>query len=172
MNYLKNCIQAGKTVYQNKGYLGITVFSSLILFSFNALFRNWRILWENFSLKLFFSLIGGIFTSFSPASLFLLIISDLLAVIVVTFSIFLIKRQVAERAENAEASLPGLILSILLPACPSCALSIFGLIGVGSSLAFLPLQGLEFGLLTIGVILISLSYLAKKITAAVCEIKT
>ncbi len=164
-------VQSCKQVYSHKIYYGVTAATFAILFSFNALFRNRNLLLENFSWKLAFSLVEGIFASFSLPSLVLLVSSCILAGVVVTFSVFLVKRQVAGSAESAEASLPGLILSILLPACPSCALSIFGLLGVGSSLAFLPLQGLEFGILTLGVILFSLFYLSKKIATTVCEVR-
>ncbi|MBI2666939.1 hypothetical protein HYX13_04975 [Candidatus Woesearchaeota archaeon] len=171
MDHLRNFFIAGKQVYANKVYVGITLSSFALLFSGNALFRNRELLQNQFSWKLTSSLILGMFTSFDLISLFLLLTSSLLAGIVITFSSFLIKRQVAGGMESAEASLPGLILSILLPACPSCALSIFGLFGIGSSLAFLPLKGIEFGLLTLFVILISLFYLAKKVTTTVCDIR-
>lgn len=172
MDHFQNVVRATREVYSNKSYFAITFLSSILLFSFNALWRNKQLLTDHFSWKLTFLLIQGIFSSFTLSSLFLLIASCLLAGMVITFSVFLIKRQVSGSTESAEASLPSIVLSILLPACPSCALSIFGLLGVGSSLAILPLQGLEFGLLTVIVIVITLMYLSKKIILTTCEVKT
>lgn len=176
MKHFQNVLKASREVYANKASVAITFFSAAVLFSFNALWRNKQLLTDHFSWKLTFLLIQGIFSSFTLSSLFLLIASCLLAGMVITFSVFLIKRQVSGSTESAEASLPGIVLSILLPACPSCAPSIFGLFfglfGVGSSLAVLPLQGLEFGLLTVIVIMITLMYLSKKIVSTTCEVKT
>ena len=166
---VKKLFSACKQVYTQKAYFGITFVSSALLFSFNALFRNRQLLENNFSWKLAYTLILGMGTSFTQLSLTLLILSCLLAGVVVAFSVFLVKRQVSNGAENATFGLPAIIMSILVPACSSCALGLFGLLGIGSILAFLPLQGLEFSILTSIIIFISLLYLAKKINSSACE---
>lgn len=168
MKYSHNIIQASKEVYSSLQYYGITILGALILVSLNALFRNYKLLWHDFSFSLLFSLIYGLWTTFTPLALLFLIITSLLGGIVIAFSIFLIHRQLAVQAS---VGAPSILISILAPACPSCALGLLGLFGIGGVLAFLPLKGFEFALIGIGLLLISINYLSAKIISTVCEVK-
>ena len=169
MKYLHNIINASKEVYSSTWYYLITGGSALILLSLNALFRNYDLLFNNFSFSLLFSLIYGLFISFTPLALLFLFITSLLGGVVITFSIFLIRRQLALQASIGA---PSVLIAILAPACPSCALGLLGLLGVSGVLAFLPLKGFEFAILGIILLFISVSYLSTKIISTVCEVKS
>jgi len=154
-------------VYSSKSYVFLTLFTAGILFSLNAIIRNYRIVFSDFSPSLLFSLITGIFTSFSTWALVSLIAVSLLAGVILTFSIFLLRRQIAS---GVSIGAPGILIAILSPACPSCALGIFSVLGLGGLFAFLPFKGMEVGMLGIIILLASIVYLSKKIVMNVCEI--
>lgn len=168
MEYLHNIINAGKEVYSSPRYYLITIAGALLLLSLNALFRNYKLLWNDFSFSLLFSLIYGLISTFTPIALFFLFLTSLLGGIVIALSIFLIRRQLAMQASLGA---PSILIAILAPACPSCALGLLGLFGISGVLAFLPLQGFEFAILGIILLLLSVGYLSTKIVSVVCEVK-
>ena len=168
MKYLETIINASKEVYSTKRYCLLTLLSALLLVSLNAVMRNYQLLFKNFSFSLLLSLIYGLITSFTPLALILLVIISLLGGAVVTFSVYLIRRQIALQAS---AGIPGILIAILAPACPSCALGLLGLLGISGTLTFLPLQGYEFALLSIILILFSIAYLSAKIVSNICEVR-
>lgn len=159
-------VAAWKQAYQEKKYWAITFIAALLLFSLNAIIRNYQLLISQFSLKLLFSLILGLTATFTFFGFISLIIISLLGGVVVTYSIFLIRRQLSF---SAGAGAPGIFAAILAPACPSCAVGLFGILGLGGFLTFLPWKGQELSIVAIAVALLSLAYLSKKIVATVCE---
>ncbi len=164
----KTIIPACKEVYQQRSYFLITGVSTFVLLSLNAIVRNYKLLFNNFSFSLLWSLVYGLMASFTPLAFLFLIIISLLGGMVLTFSIFLIRRQFAMQASLGA---PSILIAILAPACPSCALGLLGLFGIGGVLAFLPLKGFEFVILGIILLLLSVTYLSTKIMATVCEVK-
>ena len=82
-------------------------------------------------------------------------------------SVFLVKRQISTEAYAGFASL---LTGVLAPACPSCALGLLTLLGLGSFLTILPFKGAELGFLAVMVLLFSLAYLSKKIVTKGCKI--
>ncbi len=168
MKYIHNIIQASKEIYSSAGYYLITIIGTLVLLSLNAVVRNYKVLFHDFSFSLLFSLIYGLMTTFTPIALLFLIIISLLGGIVLAFSIFLVRRQLAMQASLGA---PSILIAILAPACPSCALGLLGLLGISGVLAFLPLKGFEFAILGIILLLISAYYLSGKIVANACEMK-
>jgi hypothetical protein len=92
---------------------------------------------------------------------------SLLSGIVLSLSLFLLKRQLSY---SAGIGLSGIITSILTPACSSCALGLAGILGIGGFLSVLPFKGMELGVVGIVLLLISIVYLSKKITMIICKI--
>lgn len=168
MKYVGTIAEACKCVYSKPSYYLITMVSGVILISLNAVVRNYSLLWHQFSISLLFSLITGSISSLTISALVLLSFISLLGGIVFSMSLFLLRRQLTM---NASLGLPGIIVAILAPACPSCALGLLSTLGIGGVLAFLPLGGTEFGLLGIVILMVSIGYLSRKIVTKTCEIK-
>ena len=169
MRYIQTMRQALKEVYSQKSYYIITILSAIFLMSFNAIFRNYELLWANFSAKLLGLLVYGLIASFTHEALILLILISLLGGVVTALSIFLIRRQLAMQAS---VGAPSILIAILAPACPSCALGLLGLLGISGVLAFLSLKGFELSILGIILLLISISYLSVKIVSTTCEVQS
>ena len=159
--------QALKEVYGSKSYFFISFSVALFIFLFNMLVNNYRILFSDFSFSLFFSLLSGTIYSMTTSSLILLIIMSVLAGTSVVMTIFLVQRQVSG---SIEVSLGGIFISLIAPACPSCAIGLFSVLGFGGFLAMLPFEGLELGFVGVGLLVVSLFYLSNKITTKTCSI--
>ena len=168
MKYFSTIANACKEVYSKPSYYVVTILGGLLLMSLNAVFRNYSLLWHNFSFSLLFSLIMGLIDSLTVSAFILLSILSLLGGMVLAMSIFLIRRQ---WTMSASVGLPGIIIAILAPACPSCALGLLSTLGVGGILAFLPFGGTEFGILGVVILIMSIGYLSRKIVTKTCELK-
>ena len=169
MKSIRNVKTALKEVYKNKGYLFFTIGFSIVIFLFNALINNYKLLLSSFSFKLLFSLIGGIMTTITPTSLIFLVIISILAGIVISMGIFLIRRQIKGSVGTSAASV---VIGIAMPACPSCAIGLLSILGLGGFLAVLPFKGLELGVLGVILLVFSTVYLSGKIVADTCTIST
>lgn len=168
MEPIQSVKEAFKEVYHDKSYFFLTSLIALSLFSLNGFIRNYRIIFSDFSFKLLFGLTWGIFVSYSKWSLISLITMSLLTGVVISFSIFLLRRQISS---SVSIGASGVVMAIIAPSCPSCAISIASVLGLGGLFAFLPFGGLEFGFLSIILLMISIFYLSKKIATKVCEVK-
>ena len=157
--------KAFKEVYNQKKYYLISGTITALLFLFNTLINNYKLLKNEFSIHLFWALIKGAVRNVEPISLLFLVLISLLAGIVVSMSIFLLRKQIVLGAGIGSS---GIIVSILAPACPSCALGLLSILGLGGFLAVLPFKGLELGFLGVIVLAFSIWFLARKITTNVC----
>jgi len=114
-----------------------------------------------------YSLIRGFPQTTTSASLFFLIILSILSGIIISFTIYLISRQIKSGAYAGTS----VLVSLIAPACPSCAVGLFGLIGIGGLASILPFKGLEIGFIGVLVVIFSIFYLAKKVETNTCSIK-
>src|SRR3989338_6895475 len=140
---------ATKEVYVQKRYYGYTTLFAIVIFSLNPLLRNYKVLKTNFSLSLVGSLIWGVIPASSTMTVIILVLTALLSGMMISFSIYTVKRQFSQ---GTKLGFSGLLIGILTPACPSCALGLTGILGLGGVLTILPLKGLELGFL--GIILL------------------
>jgi len=163
---INNIFSAYKEVYANKWYFLITLITAAVLFSLNAVIRNYKLLFHDFTFSLLWSLIMGLGVTFTRWGLFSLMAISLGAAMVLSFSLYLIRRQT-----RSTAGIPGLLAALLAPACPACALNLFGMIGLGSVVAFLPFKGAELSLAGIIIVIISIVYVSGKVVAQTCEIE-
>ena len=168
MKYIDNTINALKEVYSHNSYFAVSFISAILIYSLNAVAHNYKILASQFSFSLLFSLIIGAPKAMVASSFIFLVIISIFAGILVSMSIFLLKRQIMD---GVYASGTGIVVSILAPACPSCALGLLGILGIGSFLSVLPFKGLELGLLGVFIVVASLFYLSNKIMTNTCSIK-
>jgi len=157
---------AAKEVYQKPKYYSITIVFAIFIYSINVILHNPSFIIKNFSFLLLYNLIVGFIHTIPLLSLIFLIIIAILGGISLTYSIFLLQRQIKS---SAYASTSSVLVSILAPACPSCALGLLGILGLGGFLATLPFKGLELGIFAIIILIISIYYLSNKIVTKVCK---
>jgi hypothetical protein len=162
----KDLKQSMLEVYSGNHYFMITFLISVLIYSLNALIHNYKLVFKTPSLKLIYLLIIGFPSTTSNSAFLFLIIISVLSGIVISMSIFLLKRQLS----SGYAGTSGVIVGLIAPACPSCALGLFGVIGLGGFLTILPFKGLELGVLGILLLISSMNYLSKKIVTKVCKI--
>ena len=168
MKYYSNVINGLKEIGKSKIHLFLIFLFAFFIFAFNALINNYKILFSNFSFKLFGSLLLGTLYSMTNFSLILLAITSVLAGIVLSMTVFLVQRQIGG---TLGASSSGVLMSVVAPACPSCAIGLLSTFGMGGFLAFLPFKGIELGILGIALLSVSLVFLSGKIVTKTCEIK-
>ena len=166
--WLTNSGQAIKEVYKAYGYWLVSIFFIIFIFMIHALLINYKLLFSVFSITLWLKLTVGLFSAMDPVSLIFLSIVAFFGSMVLSMSIFLVKRQLKG---GFSAGGTGILVGLIAPACPSCALGLFGVIGIGGFLTTLPFKGLEFGIVGVIILLASLVYLSNKITTQVCIIK-
>lgn len=148
-------------MYNFKLYFLVTLSVALIIFLFNILVSNYRILFSFFSFPLIFSLIKGMLISMTTISIIILTVMSVLAGIVTAMTIFLVKRQFKW---NIKAGSSGILASLIAPACPSCSIGLLSVLGFSGFLAILPFKGLELGFFGIGILGLSVVYLSNQIT--------
>ncbi len=165
MLFFTNIGKAVRQVYGSKGYYVLTGFVAILLYVANPLVRNFSLLREDSSLA--WSLIVGFPATSSNASLIMLLLLAALSGVIVAMSVFLLRRQVLVGGHMGA----GMLISIVAPACHSCALGLLGLVGLSGLIGLLPFQGLEIGVAGIVLLVISIGMLSKKIVTDVCEIK-
>jgi hypothetical protein len=163
--YWDNVIEALKCVYRKPWYWIISIIFALIIFSLNPIIQNYRLVLSNPMVLI--SLIFGLGSSSTTFHLIILTLLSILSGIVLSFSIFLVKRQITS---GISAGAGGILVGIIAPACPSCAVGILGVLGIGGFLAFLPFKGLELGIIGIIIIILTIFYLANKIMTTECKL--
>jgi hypothetical protein len=169
MEYFNNIFNATHEVYKEKKYYFISGITSLLIYSLNALFHNFKLVFsENFKWGIVFSLIRGFHNTMASYSVVFLVVISLLTGVLISMGIYLVKRQISS---GIYAGGTGIIMSIIAPACSSCALGLVGLLGLGGFLSILPFKGAEIGLLGIAVVIIALIIISKKVVTQTCEIK-
>lgn len=127
----------------------------------------------NFSLSykatLLFQLLGGLWTALSIVDLLLLIITSLLA----GFNILLIIKTFRKIKQHGNLTLAvgtGSILGIISVGCTSCGFSVLSLLGLSTSLSFLPFSGSYFHLLAIFFLLFSILFTIRALNSKIaCE---
>lgn len=167
MEYINKVQEALKKMYNSRKYFFITLVVALILFMFNTLVNNYQILLSDFSFSLIFSLLRGTLASMTTLSIILLVTISTLAGIVTAMTMFLIKRQVKG---SLKVGSPNILVSLIAPTCPSCAVGLLNVLGFGWFLTALPFKGLELGFIAIGILGASMIYLSNKITTKTCSI--
>lgn len=162
-------------VYKKPGYAILTIVVAGLVLLFSIWLRNstliaYVISSELFSwgakIKILWKTLGSFNTTFTVANRIVILVLTLLGGINISFLVFYLKNK-AEVLKMAGTSGLGLVIGFLGIGCGACGsvilTSIFGLTFATGFIGFLPLQGLEFGLLGIVLILISIYLLAKKI---------
>jgi len=159
---LKNIFNIWKTVFSNWRYIFFVFLFTLFFYIFNVFITNIRNIlysYKNypFSEFLFFTsnLIIGFRKTILPSSFASIIVIGFLTGILISLLFYNFNLIKKKSARVGFVSGLGLFLGIIAPGCAACGIGLIGLLGLTTSLASLPFQGREIGLLAI--ILISFS---------------
>jgi len=106
------------------------------------------------------------FTFFSASYLFL--VAFLFGINIALLTFYIRKRREVKNNKRAQfTSVGGYVSAVLGIGCAACGsivlTAIFGLVGAGTIIAFLPLRGLEFGIVGVVLLLLSSHYLIRRI---------
>jgi hypothetical protein len=175
---MKQVLPVAKRVFRHRRYMLWATGVALLVVSAGTLLPNLDALgavWSSsavsvsFKLAFLFSLYGSLFSNFTVLSMIYLLLTAVLFGINIAFLTFYIRRR-RGKGPNVTAplaSLGGLVASMFGIGCAACGsviitavLSIFGGAGL---LLMLPFHGAEFGLIGLVLLLVSISYLAKRI---------
>lgn len=120
--------------------------------------------------SLLFSLLGGIFTAFSPADTVILFINALLVginLLLVFRTIYRLEHQGRVRFTIGGSALIGFISA----GCSSCGFSILSILGLSTSFSFIPFQGMGLHVIAVAVLIFSSLYMLKKLRDSVyCKV--
>ncbi len=175
MNKVIELLSLWWNVFKKPKRLMIVLLITLMLYLFNAVISNFsNILWVygNEGLfsgsKIFSMIILGFHRSILPSSVFTIIVIGLLTGVLISLLLYRSELSIKNKKVGLFAGI-GLFLGILAPGCAACGIGLIGLLGLGSSLASLPLNGSEISYLAIIIILFSIIRISIKMTNA-CEI--
>jgi len=126
-------------------------------------------------LKLIFLSLGSFVTNFTVSSQVMVVLVSLLAGVNMAMLIFYLKKNRAIQ-KTAKTSVLGLIVGTLGVGCSACGsvilTSIFGVSASFVFMSYLPLRGMEFGLIGIALVLFSIYNIANKMQSpTTCSIK-
>ena len=183
--YITNIKAAWSEVFSRTSYiLGASVLA--FVFVFAVLLPNLPLLGRvvfsssaplGVKLSLTLSLLGGISTNFSALSATYTILIAVLVGINIAMIVYLFrKRSGAIGQSGAMAGIGGIASGALGVGCAACGsfllLTILASFGVAGALALLPLKGGEFGIVSVGLLGLTLGIVSNKIAEPlVCEPK-
>lgn len=185
MSFHRTITQSFIEVFSNLRYVCVAVVFSLAAFSISLWLHNLALIKTALFSPLFTAmdkalllirLLGGITTNVTTLSAFLIIILALIFGINIAFLLYSVRHKSKATSMYATSSVAGGILSAVFgTGCASCGVYLLGStltsLGASSLLAFLPLGGQDFLLLSIALLGISVVWSAKSIqTARVCAV--
>jgi hypothetical protein len=144
-------------------FIALGFFLGVLLLTRHALLRIFD--WPA-RIEVAWTLIINLHTTFTSSSIFLLISLAVLSAINISMMVFYMRRRIILQ-KRAGVGLVGIIIGFLGVGCASCGSlilsSIFGLSVTASFIGILPFKGLEFGILGIFFLLLSIYLVGKKI---------
>lgn len=175
--HLNNLQVAFRQVFACSSYIALASVLALAAFLLAVWFPNLGLLAEVFGrpdapltakLNVALSLLGGIGTNFSLLSAgYTIAIAVLFGVTTAMIAYILKQRRVAAAGQNIAIGSGGVASGVLGIGCAACGSLILGaglpFIGTAGALAVLPLNGGEFGILSVALLLTSLLLISKKI---------
>ncbi len=179
-------IQALQKVFRNPAYVVPALFISVSIFVFAVLLPNIRLvagvaISPDVSLlskiELLLSLLGSIGTNFTTLSASYTIIIAILFGVYLSMLVYFIKNRVRDISQSGIATgTLGIISGILGVGCAACGAflltSILSTLGIAGIVRYLPLNGGEFGIVGVILLVVSIYITAKKIMSPqVCSIK-
>lgn len=178
-NNLKNLQVAFDEVFAHASYIALASALAVAAFLFAVWLPNLGLLTEVFTtssapvmakIKVAASLLGGISTNFSFLSAgYTIAIAILFGLNIAMVAYFLKRTRTLLAGKDMAAGFGGIASGALGIGCAACGSFILSttlsLFGAAGALALLPLQGGEFGILSVVLLLVSLSLISTKIAA-------
>lgn len=175
--HLNNLQAAFRQVFTRSSYLALASALSIVAFLLAVWFPNLGLIGEVFAgsnaplaarLGVALSLLGGIGTNFTLLSAGYTIAIAVLFGITTAMIVYLLKqRQVAAAGQNIAIGSGGVASGVLGIGCAACGSLMLGaglpFLGAAGALAVLPLNGAEFGILSVALLFVSLLLISKKI---------
>ena len=175
--HLKNLRAAFGQVFAHPSYIALAGALAILAFLLAVWFPNLGLIGEIFSgsnaplsakLGIVLSLLGGIVTNFSLLSAgYTIAISALFGVTVAMIAYLLKQRRVAAAGQNIAIGSGAVVSGVLGIGCAACGTLILGAVlpslGAAGALAALPLNGQEFGILSVALLLVSLLLISRSI---------
>lgn len=131
---------------------------------------NYRLLYQTFAgnfpfmykAKLVFALLSGAWTGMSHFDFFLFVINALL----VGINLLLIGKTVSAFQQSGKVHVTfggAALIGLATTGCTSCGFSLLSILGLSSSVSFLPLHGLELHIIAIMLLVISFLYMINQL---------
>ncbi|MBT3262622.1 hypothetical protein HN992_01755 [Candidatus Woesearchaeota archaeon] len=167
---LKTALNSTKTVLSKKKYFLIFFLVSFSLFSLSILSKNYQIIFKSFSKlsliqysKLIGSLyVGGVTLNQVHATIILISISLLLGITVALMT-FKVNSKNAVTPRLNKSGTVGAVLGMATPVCAPCGIGLLSMVGLGGVLTYLPFQGTELGVMSIGLLGYSILHIGNDI---------
>ena len=167
---MENYLKVFRQEIVNFKYLFLIVLIGFLYIALSVYLPNYRFIVSSVfgddaipdKLAVLFYALGGLFTAFSRLDSTLIIITGLL----LGLNLALIA-QTKKRLNDAKVKFligGGGLLGLVSVGCASCGYSILSVLGLGTSLCFLPFGTKVFYLISIGALLFSIVYMVKKLS--------
>lgn len=178
-------IEAGTEVLRHPAYLLLAGTIAVVTLAATLWVPNYRLLGAVFAtpgvptgtvLRLLASLFGGLASNYGIAAAFSLAAVPILFGVDIAMIVYFVKLRRARLARGElAASVGGAASGAIAAGCAACGsfllLPVLSFIGAAGALALLPLGGAELGLLSIGLLLLSIYLVSRKIAQPpVCEL--
>ena len=165
---------------------GIFIFSFFFVVVFNIGIINYRFYFSKPGWNEAIAVFIGTFSAILPQEVLVLIIIAILTGIVAAFLTYYFRGMRKNNRAAVATPIPvgssiqggtigagslGTLLGIVAPACPSCGIGLFSLLGYSGLLAVLPFKGKELGIIGIILLLFSIVSISNKINRRTCQVK-
>lgn len=174
-----------REVFRNIRYVSVALGGGFLAFAFSIWLHNIRLIGDVIASPLFtlpdralflLRLLGGITTNTTPLAAVLIVILSVVFGINAALLLYSLRtRQMIIGVRTKTVTAGGILSAIFGVGCASCGTYLLGAtlasLGASSLLTFLPLGGLEFLIVSIILLLVSIIWTAKSVaTVSVCPI--
>lgn len=178
---LKNLAVAFALVFAHPAYLALAAALAILAFLLAVWLPNFGLIAQVFSdanaplaatFGIALSLLGGIGTNFSLLSAgYTIAIAVLFGLNIAMIAYFVTQRRTAPAGKSIAVGSGAIASGIVGVGCAACGSLILGVIlpslGAAGALAALPLNGEEFGILSVALLFVSLSLISKSIAESI-----
>lgn len=154
-------------VFTKKNYLVIALSIACIFYVINALIVEWQNLHLIHLIGIETILFSGLYSSVLPSTFIFIIIMSLLTGMLVTLLIYRYTLYKSPEKKDVLSAL-GIFLGFFVTGCAACGVGLAALLGIGSSIAFLPFKGTEIAILAI--LLLTLSIIQISLRLVSCTV--
>ena len=149
-----------KRVFTNWKYLTATIITAVVFYSFNVLISSWKnliVFYSSFgffkTVKFLFILWIGFKSTVILHSFISLIIVSILLGMLISLIFYKLRFNILRDKKASFFGGVGIFLAAFAPGCAACGIGLASVLGIGAGfLAFLPYDGLELSIASIGIL--------------------